>query len=74
MILYAEGAYGRTANRADWLAGWDFRISGGIYGPYFSIRDIAKLKKRGYTIVEFWNRKKPLFTVDLAEATVPSTI
>lgn len=50
MILYAMGAYGREARRSDWAAGKDFKIVG---GPYFSIRDIDKLKIDGYTGIYF---------------------
>lgn len=54
MILYAVGAYGREARRDDWAAGKDFAIAYG--GPYFSIRDIDKLKIDGYTEIHFMPR------------------
>lgn len=54
MILYAVGAYGREAQRSDWAAGRDFKVA--HTGPYFSIRDIDRLKLEGYTEVQFLDR------------------
>ena len=53
-IVYATGAYGREANRPDWLAGKDFQIQS---GPYFSIRDIATIRKDGAADIVFVNRR-----------------
>jgi hypothetical protein len=63
-ILQAQGAYMRQANLADWNAGKDFKI---VYGPYFSIRDLAALKKDGYTAISFVCARfgGVLFTVEI---------
>lgn len=50
MILDACGAYGRQPKLRDWFKGLDFKI---ITGPYFSIRDIEKLKSDGWTEIRF---------------------
>ncbi len=52
-VVYAHGAYGRVANRKDWLAGKDFKVTGA--GPYLSIRDIELIKSRGSTHIIFVN-------------------
>lgn len=63
MVLTAIGAYGRLANEADWRAGKDFQVYG---GPYFSIRDVARLKADGYRTVQFVDRQaKIVFVVTL---------
>lgn len=54
MILYAIGAYGREAKRSDWAEGKDFKVVHN--GPYFSIKDIDRLKLNGYTEVQFLDR------------------
>lgn len=66
MILYAVGAYGREARRDDWAAGKDF-FAIAYDGPYFSIRDIDKLKIGGYTEIHFMPRlgRVRLFTEKL---------
>lgn len=53
-ILIAMPAYGRTYatledTKRDWSAGKDFKM---YNGPYFSIRDVAELKYRGYLQVQ----------------------
>lgn len=50
-VFLATGAYGRRAEREDWLAGKDFRA---VNGPYFSIRDCAKIKADGYEEIHFY--------------------
>jgi hypothetical protein len=57
MILFAQGAYGREADRNDWLAGKDFVVSSQYCGPYFSIRDLKTLREGGYTEIQFLCRK-----------------
>ena len=52
MIMFAEGAYGRESNIADWVDGRDFSTAGGC-GPYFSIRDVKALRGAGYTEIQF---------------------
>jgi hypothetical protein len=63
-ILEACGAHGRQANITDWRAGKDFKILG---GPYFSIRDLQKIKNDGYKYIRFSYRHKGVvvnFTVN----------
>lgn len=50
--MVATGAYGRKAVLKDWVDGKDFQV---LRGPYFSIRDVALLKRDGYTHVKFIN-------------------
>ena len=52
--LFATGAYGREASKADWESGKDFRITGG--GPYFSIRDTKALIRDCYVGIIFLNK------------------
>lgn len=52
--VVARGAYGRSTNEADWLAGKDFRIVG---GPYFSIRDLKAMKDEGIILINFVNNE-----------------
>ncbi len=63
-VFLAIGAYGRTANKEDWAAGKDFKMWN---GPYFSVRDTAKLRDDGYTAIWFMadGDRSPLFSVDL---------
>ena len=60
-IVYATGAYGREANKPDWLAGKDFQIQS---GPYFSIRDIAAIRKDEVTDIVFVNRRNSVVFVE----------
>ena len=60
-IVYATGAYGREANRPDWLAGKDFRIQS---GPYFSIRDIAAMTAEGLVDIVFVNHRNSVVFVE----------
>lgn len=53
-LLRATGAYGREATEADWKAGKDFRV---VSGPYFSIRDVAKIKADGFNQIVFFNAR-----------------
>lgn len=63
MVLLVEGAYGRAVSLKDWQAGKDFRIHA---GPYFSIRDVDKLKEEGYTRIDFFGKDGFVeFTVEL---------
>jgi hypothetical protein len=48
--VYATGAYGRSAKRADWEAGKDFKF---VAGPYFSIRDVPQMREMGVEEIEF---------------------
>lgn len=53
--LYLIGAYGRQCldiqeTKQQWEAGKDFKIDG---GPYCSIRDIEKMRERGYRALIF---------------------
>lgn len=62
--LYAQGAYGRKADRADWENNKDFQACS--TGQYFSIRDLALLQKMGYTQILFiagGDRNRPVFTI-----------
>lgn len=65
MKLIAVGAYGRPTRQKDWDDGKDFRIYPD--GPYFSNRDVKKLKLRGFSSIEFKATLGPvvLFTVKL---------
>lgn len=62
--VFATGAYGHEASGPDWLAGKDFKI---VNGPYFSIRDVEKLKENGIYSIYFQNVKREFtrFAVDL---------
>jgi hypothetical protein len=62
--ILVTGAYGREANLVDWESGLDFKV---VYGPYFSIRDIALIAEN-HSAIEFynWELKQVLFTVQLA--------
>lgn len=67
--FYAQGAYGRKANQADWEAGKDFQSC--ATGQYFSNRDFAYLRDRGYTQILFIanaDRNRPVFIVRLNHA------
>lgn len=53
MKLHAGPAYGRIYRTSadllkDWNDGKDFKVHG---GPYFSIRDVEKLKTEGFTSI-----------------------
>jgi len=62
-VLHVIGAYGRKATKEDFAFGKDFKI---IAGPYFSVRDIAKIHEDGFTKISFHNsRGLILFSVDL---------
>jgi hypothetical protein len=55
MIMFAEGAYGRESNIADWIDGRDFSMAGGC-GPYFSIRDVKAIFDNGNTEIQFLDK------------------
>lgn len=66
MKTFAQGAYGRKADRADWEKGKDFQLC--ATGQYFSNRDVPLMKKMGYTellFVQMPNRFEPVFKVKL---------
>ena len=59
----AHGAYGRSANVADWKAGKDFSL---WQGPYFSIRDLGALAREDYFFIRFLDNKgREAFTVNV---------
>lgn len=60
-FVYATGAYGREANKADWKAGKDFRI---MSGPYFSIRDYEAMKAEGIGQIIFVNARNSVIWVE----------
>lgn len=69
MTFYAQGAYGRKANREDWDAGKDFRSCS--TGQYFSKRDFGGLRDLGYTqilFIDHADRTRPVFIVRLDHA------
>ena len=51
--LHATGAYGRKPSMDDWLDGKDFRVAN--FGPYFSIRDVERMKSDGTYDVKFYD-------------------
>lgn len=66
--LYARGAYGRKASRADWDDGKDFQACS--TGQYFSNRDLRYLRNLRFTQIVFVGGTdlQPLFTVRLDDA------
>jgi len=49
--MQAHGAYGRSANMADWLSGKDFYSL--EHTRYFSVRDILALRRDGIIEIQF---------------------
>ena len=65
--LVVKGAYGRKADRADWLKGLDFQMCS--TGQYLSERDIPAIKGMGYSCIAFVdNSGMQLFYVRLDHA------
>lgn len=66
--LEAVPAYGRryttlTDMLLDWNAGMDFKVAG---GPYFSRRDLDKLRADGYTSVSVtYNLRGSVHVIDI---------
>ena len=55
MIIVLRPAYGRRyesydALLVDWLGGREFKVHN---GPYCSIRNLALIRERGYTVITF---------------------
>jgi hypothetical protein len=65
-VLYAIGAYGRTANIKDWNSEKDFYSL--EHERYFSVRDILTLKREGWIVIQFLDIRPNypvLFSVEL---------
>lgn len=65
--LVVKGAYGRIADKADWVKGKDFQMCS--TGQYMSERDVPAIKGLGYSAIAFVdNNRQQLFYVRLDNA------